>query len=432
MADDLGYGDLGCYGQQITKTPNLDKMAIEGMRFTDFYSGSTVCAPSRCALMTGKNMGYAYIRGNGEVPLRDEDFTLAEFMKQNGYRTGMFGKWGLGMPNNAGSPEKQGWDEFLGYTNHIHAHHSYTDSLMKIENGKTISFKHDSLRHSSLTITQAALDFVKNSKDEPFFMYWPSTIPHAEIFSPTDSAIAPYLYNGSSNFEETPYVQGQGFHTYRSQPQPRAAFAGMVSQLDADMGKLFSLLKALGLDKNTYVFFTSDNGPHREGGADPVFFNSNGPLTGIKRDLYEGGIRVPMIAWAPAYIKPNSLNRTPFANWDVLPTIAELIKKPLAIDSLQINGESFFNSLVGKANPLSKDRSLYWEFYERGFDQAARKENWKAVKRRRNGNKLELYDLSIDISEANDVSERYPKVAQEMLELLNKNRKPSEVWEPKE
>ncbi len=431
MADDLGYSDLGSYGQQIVKTPNLDKMATEGMRFTNFYSGSTVCAPSRCALMTGKNMGYAYIRGNGEIPIRGEDFTLAEFMNQSGYRTGMFGKWGLGMPDNAGSPEKQGWDEFLGYTNHVHAHHSYTDSLMKIQNGKTIAFKHDSLRHSSLTITESALNFVRNNKDKPFFMYWPSTIPHAEIFSPTDEAITPYLYNGKSNFEETPFMQKTG-GTYRSQPEPRAAFAGMVSQLDADMGKLFALLKELGLDKNTYIFFTSDNGPHQEGGADPVFFDSNGPLTGIKRDLYEGGIRVPMIAWAPKYIKPNTVNHTPFASWDVLPTIAELIKKPLAVDSLGINGESFFNSLIGKKNPLSKDRYLYWEFYERGFDQAARKGNWKAIRRSRNENKLELYNLSVDIAEANNVAEKYPKIAAQMSELMKTKRVENSLWKPKE
>lgn len=431
MADDLGYGDLGSYGQQIVKTPHLDKMATEGMRFTDFYSGSTVCAPSRCALMTGRNMGYAYIRGNGEIPLRDEDFTLAEFMKQSGYRTGMFGKWGLGMPNNAGSPEKQGWDEFLGYTHHVHAHHSYTDSLMKIENGKTVAFKHDSLRHSSLTITEAALDFVKNNQDKPFFMYWPSTIPHAEIFSPTDEAIAPYLYNGESNFEETPFVQRKG-GTYRSQSEPKAAFAAMVSQVDADMGKLFALLKELGLDKNTYVFFTSDNGPHQEGGADPVFFDSNGPLTGIKRDLYEGGIRVPMLAWAPNRIEANTVNRTPFASWDVLPTIAEIIKKPLATDSLKINGESFFNSLIGKKNELSKDRHLYWEFYERGFDQAARKDNWKAIKRSKNDNKLELYNLSVDIAEANNVADQYPKIATEMTELMKTKRVENSLWKPKE
>ncbi|MFT6203666.1 MAG: arylsulfatase A-like enzyme [Spirosomataceae bacterium] len=430
MADDLGYGDLGCYGQQIIKTPNLDKMATEGVRFTNFYAGNTVCAPSRCALMTGKHTGTAYVRGNKRIPLPAEEVTIAEFMKQHGYITGMFGKWGLGEAGTVGSPSNQGWDEFLGYTDQRHAHHSYTDSLMKIKDGKTVAFKHDSLRHSSLTITEAALDFIKNNQEKPFFMYWPSTIPHAEIFSPTDSAIAPYLYNGESNFEEIPYIQKGG--TYRSQPQPRAAFAGMVSQLDTDMGKLFALLKKLELDKNTYVFFTSDNGPHQEGGADPVFFDSNGPLTGIKRDLYEGGIRVPMIAWAPSRIKANSVNRTPFAGWDFLPTVAEMIKKPLATDSLGVNGESFFNSLIGKKNTLSKDRYLYWEFHERGFDQAARKGSWKAIRRSKNDNKLELYNLSVDIAEANNVAENYPKIATKMAELLKNSRTKSEFWKIKE
>jgi arylsulfatase A-like enzyme len=205
----------------------------------------------------------------------------------------------------------------------------------------------------------------------------------------------------------------------------------MVSQLDADMGKLFALLKELGLDKNTYVFFTSDNGPHQEGGADPVFFDSNGPLTGIKRDLYEGGIRVPMIAWAPARIKTNSINRIPFASWDVLSTIAELIEKPIALDSLRINGESFFKSLIGKANPLSKDRHLYWEFHERGFDQAVRKGDWKAIQRSKNDKKIELYNLNVDIAEANNVVENYPKVAAEMAVLLKNSRSESEFWKIK-
>ncbi|MFB0947848.1 MAG: sulfatase-like hydrolase/transferase, partial [Spirosomataceae bacterium] len=183
---------------------------------------------------------------------------------------------------------------------------------------------------------------------------------------------------------------------------------------------------------NTYVFFTSDNGPHQEGGADPVFFDSNGPLTGIKRDLYEGGIRVPMIAWAPSRIKANSVNRTPFAGWDFLPTVAEMIKKPLATDSLGVNGESFFNSLIGKKNTLSKDRYLYWEFHERGFDQAARKGSWKAIRRSKNDNKLELYNLSVDIAEANNVAENYPKIATKMAELLKNSRTKSEFWKIKE
>lgn len=428
MADDLGFGDLGCYGQQIVKTPHLDQMAAEGMRFTDFYAGSTVCAPSRCVLMTGKHTGYTYIRGNKRIPLRDEEVTLAEYLKRYGYHTGMFGKWGLGEAGTVGSPDKQGWDEFLGYTDQRHAHHSYTDSLMKIENGQTVAFRHDSLRHSHLTITEAALNFVKTNKEKPFFLYFPVTIPHAELFSPTTEAIAPYLYQGESNFEETPYIQKGG--TYRSQLQPKAAFAGMISQLDTDMGRLFQLLKKLGLDKNTYVFFTSDNGPHREGGADPVFFDSNGPLTGIKRDLYEGGIRVPMIAWAPNRIKPNTVNRTPFAAWDVFPTISELINKPLA-DSLNLNGESFFGILSGKENINTENRYLYWEFYERGFDQAARKGNWKAIRRSNNDNELELYNLSIDIAEANNVAKRYPKITSEMAELMKTKRTASELWQVK-
>jgi arylsulfatase A-like enzyme len=423
MADDLGYGDLSCYGQKKFQTPHLDRMAKEGIRYTDFHSGSTVCAPSRCALMTGKHMGHAYIRGNGEIPLRDEDFTVAEYLKQNGYHTGMFGKWGLGQADNTGSPEKQGWDEFLGYTHHVHAHHFFTNNLWTVKDKKTVIQPIDSLRHTHLYVMDAALNFVKNNQAKPFFLYLAVTMPHAEVFAPTPESVSPFLTTDKkSMFPETPFIQKGG--NYRSQAQPKANFAGMVTHLDRDMGRLMELLKSLSLAENTYVFFTSDNGPHQEGGADPVFFDSNGPLKGIKRDMYEGGIRVPLIAWG-GNVKKGLTNNDVLANWDFFPTAAELVngKKPQDVD-----GISFANTLRGK--PLkTKHKSLYWEFYERGFDQAVRfDEEWKAVKLSAKGGKLELYNLKKDMSEENDVAAHYPDVVAKAEKAFADNRVASDMW----
>lgn len=422
MVDDLGYGDLSCYGQRKFQTPHLDQMAKEGIRFTSFYSGSTVCAPSRCALMTGRHTGHAHIRGNGEHPLRDADFTLAEYCQQQGYRTGVFGKWGLGLADNSGSPEKQGWDEFLGYTSHVHAHHFYTNHLWKIADGKTVRVPNDSARHTHLRIMEAGLDFVRKHKDQAFFMYLAITMPHAEVFAPTQSAIAPFLNpDGSSKFPETPFVQSKG--NYRSQAKPKAHFAGMVTHLDQDVGRLMALLKELGIDENTYVFFTSDNGPHQEGGADPEFFDSNGALTGIKRDLYEGGIRVPFLAWG-GKVKGGRISDEVLANWDFFPTMAKLIggKKTNYLD-----GISFAKVLGGK--PLAKSRpALYWEFHERGFDQAVRIGDWKAIRQSRKGGKTELYDLKNDIGEQHDLAGQYPEIVAMAEKAMTENRTTSEIW----
>lgn len=423
MADDLGYGDLSCYGQKKFQTPHLDRMAQEGIRYTDYHSGSTVCAPSRCALMTGKHMGHAYIRGNGEIPLRDADITVAEYLKQNGYYTGMFGKWGLGQANNTGSPEKQGWDEFLGYTHHVHAHHFFTNNLWTIKGKKTVIQPIDSLRHTHLYVMDAALNFVKNNQKKPFFMYLAVTMPHAEVFAPTAESVSPFLNDDKTSiFPETPFIQKAG--NYRSQARPKANFAGMVTHLDRDMGRLMELLKSLDLAENTYVFFTSDNGPHQEGGADPVFFDSNGPLKGIKRDMYEGGIRVPLIAWG-GKVKKGLTNNDVLANWDFFPTAAELAS---GSQTPNFDGLSFANTLLGK--PLKKKHeSLYWEFYERGFDQAIRMgEEWKAVKLSAKGGKLELYNLKKDIGEENDVAAQYPDIVAKAEKAFADNRVKSDMW----
>lgn len=416
LADDLGYGDLGCYGQKLISTPNLDQMAAEGCRFTDFYAGSTVCAPSRCALLTGKHMGEAYIRGNRETPLRDIDITIPKIAKQMGYTTGMFGKWGLGNTDNSGSPEKQGWDEFLGYLNQRVAHNFYVKNLWQTRNGQTTLHAMDTTQNTAPYIFSAALDFIRRNQDRPFLVYLPITLPHAEMTIPTPESVAPFLTpDGKSIFVETPFVKGTGMSTtYSSQSMPNAATAAMIRQIDLDMGRLLNLLVQTGLDRNTYVFFTSDNGPHQEGGRNVKQFDSSGPMRGFKRDLYEGGIRVPAIAWGAGIVATESAE--PLANWDFLPTITDIMQTD---PPKKINGVSFLD-ILHKRRHYTKHSYLYWEFYERGFDQALRKGKWKVVKRSSNQSKLELYDLSKDIGEIYNIADKYPKIAKELEGYMQK------------
>ncbi|MBK5279615.1 MAG: arylsulfatase [Bacteroidia bacterium] len=417
MADDLGYGDLGCYGQKTLLTPNIDKMAKEGVTFTQFYAGSTVCAPSRCALMTGMHMGHSYIRGNKELPLREEDMTLGKLMKQKGYATGMFGKWGLGLEGNSGSPEKQGWDRFLGYLHHRAAHRFNVDHLWEVKNGKLNKFPMDTTTNTYPFIFNAATKFITEHQNEPFFLYLPVTIPHAEMRAPTEESLRPFIKDSRSIFTEKPFVN-VSYASYRPQEMPNAAFAAMMWQLDQDVGKLLQLLKDLNLDTNTYVFFTSDNGPHQEGGREVEFFDSNGSLKGFKRDLYEGGIRVPMIAWAPGKIKAGTTCEEPFANWDILPTLSELTDQKVPED---IDGISFYDVLHNQ-KAQQKHSYLYWEFFERGFDQALRAGDWKIVKRSSSGGKTELYNLKDDIGEQRDVSSRYPEKVKSLEKFMESAR----------
>jgi len=312
LADDLGYGDLGCYGQQKIRTPNIDRMASEGLRFTDHYAGSTVCAPSRCSLMTGLHTGHALVRGNYEkgphgpgagVPLRPEDQTVAEALKTAGYRTGLFGKWGLGVEGTSGEPNRKGFDESFGYLNQVHAHYQYPDYLLR--NGRRVDLSDNAggkrAKYANDLIADEALRFVRDNSRGPFFLYYSPTMPHAELLVPEDS-MKPYLGVLSEGKTHLSASDGGSGH-YATQRTPHAAFAGMVSRIDSYVGRLLDLLKELGIDNDTIVFFTSDNGPHREGGADPEFFNSSAGLRGIKRDLYEGGIRVPLVARWPGQIQ---------------------------------------------------------------------------------------------------------------------------------
>ncbi|MBI4579897.1 MAG: arylsulfatase [Planctomycetes bacterium] len=410
LADDLGYGGLSCYGQQKVPTPNLDRLAADGLRFTDCYAGSTVCAPSRCCLMTGLHTGHAWVRGNALVPLRPTDVTVAGVLKQAGYATGLVGKWGLGEEDSTGIPNRQGFDYFFGFLNQRHAHNYYPTFLYRNqervplpgnENDRRTQYAHD-------LFTQEALGFIEKNKAGPFFLYLAYTIPHA------NNELKAKTGNGMEVPDYGPYAS-------RDWTDPQKGHAAMIDRMDRDIGRIMARLADLGLDKNTVVFFTSDNGPQKEGGYDPEFFDCSGPLRGIKRDLYEGGIRVPMIVRWPGRVKPGTESGEPWAFWDVLPTLAEIAgaKPPTGID-----GISMLPALLGKEQ--KSHEYLYWEFHERGFDQAVRMGNWKGV--RRNGGQVELYDLKSDIGEQHDVAADYPEVLSKIESIMQSARTDNEHW----
>ncbi len=438
IADDLGYGDLGCYGQTKIQTPNIDKLAKEGMRFTQHYAGCTVSAPSRSSLMTGLHTGHTPIRGNkehypeGQHPLPANTYTIGRMLQENGYTTGCFGKWGLGYPGSEGTPDKQGFDEFYGYNCQRIAHNYYPYYLWHNQdtvwlNGNKGHLKED---YSHDLIQEQALEFIRSNKDKdkPFFAFLTYVIPHAELTNPEDSILARY----KNTFPETPYKgvdDGTDYKTggYGSTNHPKADFAAMITRLDAYVGEIMDLLKKSGMDKNTIVFFTSDNGPHREGGADPDYFDSYGPLRGVKRDLHEGGIRIPLIVSYPGKIKANSVNEHISAFWDILPTFAKLTGNNFSGNT---DGISFLPSLLGNGKQ-KKHKYLYWEFHEEGGKMAVRKGNWKAIMLNvGNPEKsvLELYDLSKDIHEDYNVAEKYPKIVSDMRNIMQKEHVDSEIF----
>ena len=418
VADDLGYGDLGCYGQEQIQTPHLDGLAREGMRFTRFYAGSTVCAPSRCTLMTGLHTGHCLIRGNRRVDLRDGDYTVAEMLKQVGYRTGMFGKWGLGSEGGPGLPTRQGFDEFFGYLDQAHAHNYYPTFLIRgaeresLDNvvphagaqGQGVATEKKTYSHD--LIMEEALDFVDRNYQKPFFLYLPVTIPHANNEA------------GNAGME----VPDLGIYADRDWPEPEKGRAAMISYLDQGIGQLMQKLKDLGIDERTIVFFSSDNGPHNEGGSKSEFFNSSGSLRGSKRYLYEGGIRVPLIVRWPGKIAAGTESDHVGAFWDFMPTVADLAdtKAPQGID-----GISFAPTLLGKGKQKEHDY-LYWEFHEYGKIQALLIENHKAL--RGLGKEVLLYDLAADPTESRDIAAARPDLVGRTEEILSTARTPSEVW----
>ncbi|MEX2401489.1 MAG: arylsulfatase [Rhodothermales bacterium] len=425
VADDLGYGDLGVYGQEHIRTPNLDRMAAEGFRFTQFYSGSTVCAPSRSVLMTGLHTGHTLVRGNANngagVPLRPEDVTIAEILRDAGYATGMFGKWGLGVEGTTGAPSRQGFNAFVGYLDQVHAHYYYVDHLWTIEDGTMQRLPVDSTRYSQDIIAEAALQFIDEHQDRPFFLYAPFTIPHAELAVP-DSSIAPYRNEaGESIFPETPFPGGH----YGAQPTPLAAYAGMVSHLDHDVGRILDRLERHGIAENTIVLFTSDNGPHEAGGYDPTFFDGNGPLRGVKRDLYEGGIRVPTIAWGPGTVPSGAVTDHVGYFADLLVTSADLAGTEV---SFSHDGVSMAPLLTGREDAQAEHDYLYWEFYERGSAQAVRMKDWKAVRRPAFDGPIELYDLAVDIGETKNLADDRPAVVRDVLHIMEAAHVPDPQW----
>ena len=428
QADDLGYADLSCYGQRNFMTPNVDRMAAEGTRFTQYYSGSTVCAPSRASLLTGQHTGHGHIRGNGDHPLRPEDVTVAEVLRSAGYATAVIGKWGLGTVDTTGRPDRQGFCESFGFLDHTHAHRQYTDHLWKNGEVLPVDLERDYVND---LFARAAVDFIGRNAQRPFFLNLAFTAPHAELRAP-EEAVRPFRGKFAESSFSNARADGVAAHApsrvrrttigYRSQPEPFASFAGMVTRMDEHVGQVLAKLRELGLDRDTLVLFTSDNGPHREGGANPELFDSNGPLRGIKRDLYEGGIRVPMIARWPGSVKAGATSPQVWAHWDFLPTMAELagVKPPQGID-----GISMLPALLGQRQ--RRHDFLYWEFHERGFQQAVRMGDWKAV-RHAPGARLELFDLTTDVGEQHDVAAQRPDVVRKIEGYLRVARTPSELW----
>lgn len=413
MVDDMGWGDAGCYGQKHIQTPNIDRFAREGTRFTDVYAGASVCAPSRSVLMTGLHLGHTRVRGNsgmvggiGEqrrVPLEPEDVTVAMLLKQAGYVTGMTGKWGLGEPDSSGIPNKKGFDEWFGYLNQQHAHTYYTDYLWKntervtLEgnlNGQTKEYSHD-------LFAQWTLDFVRRHKDEPFFLYLPWTLPHGKYVVPS-------------------------LETYAEKdwPEDYKVHAAMVTRLDRDFGRLQALLKELSLEEKTIVFFCSDNGgvERREGVLDSV-----GPFRGKKTEQTEGGLRVPMIVRWPGQIAAGKVDHSAWYFADVLPTLCEVGGAKV---SSPIDGLSVLPTLLGKSQPELNTRMMYWEQYSGGFQQAIRWGKWKghyvAAKER-----FELYDLTADQMESRDVASQQPDVVRQMRAFMSASHVPSPNWSVK-
>ncbi len=421
LADDLGYGDLGCYGQRRIQTPNLDRMAQEGLRFTQHYAGSAVCAPSRCSLLTGLHTGHTRIRGNDRRPLLPEDVTIAQRLREAGYATGVIGKWGLGEAGSTGIPTRQGFDYFFGYLNQQHAHNYYPEFLWRNEEKVPLpnvverpagrpnhpgGVSTNRAVYSHDLFMKEAEGFIRQNASRPFFLYLALTIPHANNEAGVKGMEVP---------DWGPYAQ-------EDWPEPQKGYAAMITRMDEGIGRLLGVLKELGLEERTIVFFSSDNGPHQEGGADPRFFQSSGPLRGFKRDLYEGGIRVPMLVRWPGVIRPGGRTEHVSAFWDFYPTCLELAG--LEADK-GLDGISFLPVLVGEETGQKEHAYLYWELHEAGGIQAIRTGRWKAIRQNlalAPDGRLELYDLKRDPAESRDVSEKHPDVVKELRPLFDTAR----------
>ncbi|MEY2834848.1 MAG: hypothetical protein RLZZ557_510 [Bacteroidota bacterium] len=435
-ADDLGYGELGSYGQTKIKTPNLDKMAAEGIRFTQHYSSAPVCAPSRCMLMTGKHGGHSYIRGNyemggfadstegGQMPLHEGAYTVAKMLKERGYSTALVGKWGMGVTGTTGSPLLHGFDYYYGYLDQKQAHNFYPTHLW--ENDRWDSLNNhfisvhtpikDSLHATDADfayykgkefapakMTEKAAAFIKKNQEKPFFLYLPYTLPHLSLQAPDE-----YVNRYRGLFDEKPYYGQKGYAATR---YPRSTYAAMISFLDDQVGIILKLVKEAGLDNNTIIMFSSDNGATFSAGVDTEFFNSVGGLRGLKMDVYEGGIRVPFIARWPGKIAPHSVSDLPAVQYDLFPTLAELTGKEVG----GLDGVSFLPTLLGNSSQQKPHDFMYFEYPENGGQVAVRMGKWKGVRhnvRKNPDSPWELFNIDSDRNETTDVSAQYPEIVQ--------------------
>ena len=468
LCDDMGYGDLGCYGQQYISTPNIDRMAQEGMRFTQAYAGSPVSAPSRATIMTGQHSGHSHVRGNkeywGDSPLMkygdNDEYTvvgqepydpnhiiLPEIMQKNGYTTGMFGKWAGGYEGSCSTPDKRGIDEYYGFICQFQAHLYYPNFLNRYSksNGDTATIRitlDENIKYpmygddykkrpqySADLIHQEALKWI-DSQDgsRPFYGFFTYTLPHAELVQPNDSILKQYK---EKFFHDKTWGGSEGSR-YNPAVHTHAEFAGMITRLDAYVGEILAKLKEKGLDENTIVIFSSDNGPHEEGGADPEFFGRDGKLRGLKRQCYEGGIRIPFIVRWPGKVKAGTVNDYQLAFYDIMPTFCELIgdkKFPKKYINKNLEGDcfdgiSFAPTLFGDDENQKKHDYLYWEFHE--TDQlAVRMGDWKLVVKK---GIPHLYNLADDIHEDNDISTNHPEIVKQMIEIIKKEHKESDIF----
>jgi arylsulfatase A len=432
LADDLGYGELGCYGQKKIKTPNIDRLAKEGIKFTQFYSGSTVCAPARASFLTGLHTGHTVIRGNkkaepeGQTPLPDSVITFVNLLQHKGYATAAFGKWGLGFITNSGDPNKKGFDKFYGYNCQSLAHDYFPTYIWnnhdKVDLG--VNKTNDSIYSGDL-IHKNAIDYIKQAGNKPFFLYLPYTLPHGDVIGPHDELYDYYV----KKFNEHP-LTGSDLktrpHNIKPEPQLHAQFAAMVGRLDKYVGEIIKAVKEKGLADNTLIIFTSDNGPHKENGGDPEFFNSNGIYKGIKRDLYEGGIRVPFIAYWPGKIKP-AVNDQPAALWDMYPTFLQLAAVPFKNN---VDGISLVPTFLNNAKQKTHEY-FYWEFHENDGRQAVLLNNWKGIRLAVNKNSnapIELYDLAKDPRENDNISAKHPDIVKKIEAIMNKEHRANNEW----
>lgn len=424
LADDLGYAELGCYGQTKIETPHLDRLAADGMRFTQHYAGSAVCAPSRCVLLTGRHAGHAYVRDNrgkpvvGQEPIPDETVTLAELLKDCGYTTCCTGKWGLGGPDTTGLPNQQGFNHWFGYLDQWNAHTHYPQYLWR-NNEKVIlegNADGQQQQYSQDLFTAEAIDFIRaREADEPFFLYIAYAVPHVSLHVPEES-LAQY----KDRWPETPFDGGH----YEGHATPRAAYAAMVSHMDRDIGRIMALLDELDLDDDTLVLFSSDNGPTYAGGADSAFFESAGPLRGLKGSLFEGGIRVPLIARWPGHVPADRTTDHVSASWDILPTFLELAGGTPPSD---IDGVSILPVLLDRPLEHPRHTALYWEL---GRRQAVRSGDWKLVRQtdKQGATTTFLFNLRTDLGEQDNLADRYPLILRQMLALAKRLRTPSDVF----